>query len=365
MPRPKRSSTLTRELYPGPVMQRTEPARKRLNVTLLPGDGIGPEVVDAAVRAIEATGVSIEWDRVELNPAAILKAGGCLPPPVIESIRRSKVALKGPVTTPVGEGYQSANLKLRREFNLFANYRPVRTIPSLLTRFSDVEIDLVLFRENTESLYSGIEHEVCEGVTECIKVITRKASLRIARSAFDFALLERRHKVTAIHKANILKLTDGLFLQCCREVAAMYPTLRYEEMIVDNAAMQLVTHPERFDVIVAPNLYGDILSDLAAGLVGGLGLIPGANLGANYAVFEAVHGSAPDIAGMGMANPTALFRAGALLLQHLGERSAASRLDAAIDAVYGGKHHLTCDVGGTSNTATFTQAVVSNLRRLN
>lgn len=365
MTRLNRSPTITKRPYPGPAIQRAEPARKRLCVTLLPGDGIGPEVVDATVRAIEATGISIEWDRVELNPETIIQVGGCIPPLVIESLRRSKVALKGPVTTPVGDGYQSMNLRLRREFNLFANYRPVRTIPSLVTRFSDVTIDLVLFRENTESLYSGIEHEVAEGVTECIKVITRKASLRIAQRAFDFALLEHRRKVTAIHKANILKLTDGLFLKCCREVAAMYPGLQYEEMIVDNAAMQLVTHPERFDVIVAPNLYGDILSDLAAGLVGGLGLIPGANLGTDYAVFEAVHGSAPDIAGMGMANPTALLRAGALLLRYLGESGAASRLNSAIDAVYAGKHHLTCDVGGTSNTATFTQAVISSLRHLN
>jgi isocitrate dehydrogenase (NAD+) len=265
------------------------------------------------------------------------------------------------VGTPIGGGFQSVNLALRKELNLFANFRPVRSIPGLMTRYSDVLIDLVIFRENTESLYSGLEHRVAPGVVESLKVITRRASLRIARSAFAFARREGRRRVTAIHKANILKLSDGLFLRCCRRVAREYPEIQYDELIVDNTAMQLVTRPETLDVLLTPNLYGDILSDLAAGLVGGLGIVPGANLGESHAVFEAVHGSAPDIAGKGIANPTGLMQSAVLLLSHLGEKTAADRLHAAIYKVYATRRSLTPDVGGSASTSAFTDAVVRNL----
>jgi isocitrate dehydrogenase (NAD+) len=261
----------------------------------------------------------------------------------------------------VGGGFQSVNLALRQKLNLFANFRPVRSLPGLKTRFSDVSIDLVIFRENTESLYSGLEHDVTSGVVESLKVITRKASLRIAKSAFAFARREGRQRITAVHKANILKLSDGLFLRCCREVAKAYPEIQYDELIVDNTAMQLVTRPETFDVLLTPNLYGDILSDLAAGLVGGLGVLPGANLGDAHAIFEAVHGSAPDIAGKGLANPTALMQSAVLMLNHLGEKAAAERLDAAIRHVYAEGRPLTPDVGGSASTSEFTNAVVRNL----
>jgi isocitrate dehydrogenase (NAD+) len=330
-------------------------------VTLIPGDGIGPEVADAAVRAVNATGVSIDWQRADLNASIITKSGQVLPPHIIESLERTHVGLKGPVTTPIGGGFQSVNVALRKQFDLYANVRPVRSLPGLKTRFDDVKIDMVIFRENTEDLYSGLEHEVVKDVVTSLKVITRTASIKIAEYAFDFARKFGRKKVAAIHKANIMKLADGLFLRCCREVAQRHPEIEYKELIVDNASMQLVIRPETFDLLLLPNLYGDIVSDLAAGLVGGLGVVPGANMGEGDAVFEAVHGSAPDIAGKGIANPTALMLSSVLMLIHLGEEKAASRLRAAIERVYAGKKHLTTDVGGSASTAEFTDAVIVNL----
>jgi isocitrate dehydrogenase (NAD+) len=330
-------------------------------VTLIPGDGIGPEVAEAAVRVVEATGVKVDWDRVELSERTIREFGG-LPPAVVQSIETTRLALKGPVTTPIGGGFQSVNVGLRRKFDLYANVRPVKTVPGLRNRFDDTAIDMVIFRENTEDLYSGIEHEVVNDVVTSLKVITRTASLRIARSAFLYTRESGRKKVTAIHKANIMKLADGLFLRCCREVAAEYPNIQYNELIVDNASMQLVARPEQFDVLLMPNLYGDIVSDLAAGLVGGLGVVPGANFGDEHAVFEAVHGSAPDIAGKGIANPTALLLSSVLMLKHVKELKAAERLQAAVEAVYISGKGLTKDVGGTATTAEFADAVIAELR---
>jgi isocitrate dehydrogenase (NAD+) len=331
-------------------------------ITLIPGDGIGPEVAAATVRVLEAAGVPIEWERVELTGEIIEKTGHSLPAYVLDSVHRTRVGLKGPVTTPIGGGYQSVNVALRRQLDLYANVRPVFTLPGLRTRFEDVNIDLVLFRENTEDLYSGLEHEVVKDVVESLKVITRTASARIARKAFEYARLNHRRQIAAIHKANIMKMSDGLFLRCCREVAAEYPDVAYTELIVDNAAMQLVMRPQTFDVLLMPNLYGDIISDLAAGLVGGLGVVPGANIGEEHAVFEAVHGSAPDIAGHGVANPTALMSSAILMLRHLGEGAAAERLQAAIAAVFREGKHLTRDVGGMAGTDEFTGAVIAHLQ---
>jgi isocitrate dehydrogenase (NAD+) len=330
-------------------------------VTLIPGDGIGPEVADAAVRAVNATGVSIDWQRADLNASIISKSGQVLPPHIIESLERTHVGLKGPVTTPIAGGFPSVNVALRKQFDLYANVRPVRSLPGLKTRFDDVKIDMVIFRENTEDLYSGLEHEVVKDVVTSLKVITRVASIKIAEYAFGFARKSGRKKVAAIHKANIMKLADGLFLRCCREVAARFPEIEYKELIVDNASMQLVIRPETFDLLLLPNLYGDIVSDLAAGLVGGLGVVPGANMGDQHAVFEAVHGSAPDIAGKGIANPTALMLSSVLMLIHLGEEKAATRLRAAIERTYTEKKHLTTDVGGSASTQEFTDAVIANL----
>jgi len=330
-------------------------------VTLIPGDGIGPEVAEATVRAVNATGVSIDWQRADLNASIISKAGQVLPPHVIESLERTHVGLKGPVTTPIAGGFQSVNVALRKQFDLYANVRPVCSLPGLKTRFDDVKIDMVIFRENTEDLYSGLEHEVVKDVVTSLKVITRVASIRIAEYAFDFAKKTGRKKVAAIHKANIMKLADGLFLRCCREVAARFPEIEYKELIVDNASMQLVIRPQTFDILLLPNLYGDIVSDLAAGLVGGLGVVPGANMGDHDAVFEAVHGSAPDIAGKGIANPTALILSSTLMLLHLGERDAAKRLRGAIERVYAAQKHLTPDVGGNASTSEFTDAVIASL----
>ncbi len=331
------------------------------SVTLIPGDGIGPEVAEATVRVLEATGVPIAWERAELNQELILQSGGAIPEPVLESLSRTMVGLKGPVTTPVASGFQSLNVALRKRFDLYANVRPVKTFRGLKTRYEDTPIDLIIFRENTEDLYSGLENEVVPGVVTSLKVITRKASLRIADYAFHFARRVGRRKVTAIHKANIMKLGDGLFLRCCREVAAKFPEIQYNELIVDNASMQLVMRPEEFDILLMPNLYGDIISDLAAGLGGGLGLVPGANMGDEHAVFEAVHGSAPDIAGKGIANPTALMQSAALMLLHLGEEAAARRLQRAIEDVYAEGKHLTRDVGGSASTREFTDAVIDKL----
>ncbi len=333
-------------------------------VTLIPGDGIGPEVADATVRAVEATGVPIQWERVELSAKIIEQSGQELPDAVLDSIRRTRVGLKGPVTTPIAGGFQSVNVALRKKLDLFANFRPVKSFPGIKTRYSDVYIDMVMFRENTEDLYAGLEHEVVPDVVTSLKVITRVASLRIARYAFAYARREGRRLITAVHKANIMKLGDGLFLRCCREVASQYPDIQYNELIVDNASMQMVMRPETFDVLLMPNLYGDIVSDLAAGLVGGLGIVPGANLGENTAVFEAVHGSAPDIAGKGLANPTALMQSAVLMLNYLGEREAAQRLQYAIEHAYAEGRSLTPDVGGSASTTEFTDAVVKRIESL-
>jgi isocitrate dehydrogenase (NAD+) len=326
-------------------------------ITLIPGDGIGPEVADATVEVLSTLGVPIEWERVELSAAIIEKAGVSLPPHVLESVERTGVALKGPVTTPIAGGFKSVNVAIRKQLDLFANVRPVFTLPGLKTRFQDVNIDMVIFRENTEDLYSGLEHEVIKDVVESLKIITRYASMRIANYAFAYSQKNRRKKITAVHKANIMKLSDGLFIRCCREVAANYPEIAYNELIVDNASMQLVMRPETFDVLLLPNLYGDIVSDLAAGLVGGLGVVPGANMGEKCAVFEAVHGSAPDIAGQGVANPTALMSSSILMLRHLGEGVAADRLQQAIMAAFRQGDVLTRDLGGTATTRQFTDAV--------
>jgi isocitrate dehydrogenase (NAD+) len=328
-------------------------------VTLIPGDGIGPEVSSAARRAVEATGVSIDWEIVPLNEEVIRSAGVSLPQNLLDSLERTRVGLKGPVTTPIGGGFASVNVALRKKLDLYANVRPVRSLPGVATRFSDVKIDMVIFRENTEDLYSGLEHEVVKDVVTSLKVITRVASIHIAEYAFKYANRLGRKKVVAIHKANIMKLADGLFLRCCREVAAKFPHIEYKELIVDNASMQLVMRPETFDVLLLPNLYGDIVSDLAAGLVGGLGIVPGANMGEHHAVFEAVHGSAPDIAGKGIANPTAMMLSSVMMLTHLEELEAAKRLQTAIERVYADRSALTGDVGGKASTEEFTDGVIA------
>jgi isocitrate dehydrogenase (NAD+) len=331
------------------------------NVTLIPGDGIGPEVAEAAVRVVEATGVRIDWNRVEVTADIIRQTGESIPQAAVDSLNVTRLGLKGPVTTPVGGGFQSVNVALRKRFDLYANVRPVKTIPGLKTRFEDLQIDMVIFRENTEDLYSGLEVEVVNDVVTSLKVITRRASIKIAEAAFRWAKLHGRKKVTAIHKANILKKADGLFLKCCREIAELFPQIEYNELIVDNASMQLVAKPETFDVLLLPNLYGDIVSDLAAGLVGGLGVVPGGNIGDDCAVFESVHGSAPDIAGKGIANPTALLLSAVMMLRHVREFEAAARLQAAIEAVYAEGKSLTRDVGGTASTNEFADAVIAKL----
>ena len=327
-------------------------------VTLIPGDGIGPEVAAATVRAVEATGVSIDWEVAKAGAAAFAETGHVLPDSVIESLQRTKVGLKGPTMTPIGGGHQSINVALRKKLDLYVNFRPVRMLPGLKSRFQGLPVNLVIFRENTEDLYSGLEHEVVPGVVESLKIITRTASLRIAKATFEYARKVGRKKVTAVHKANIMKLSDGLFLTCCREVAVQSPQVKYEELIVDNACMQLVMRPETFDLLVTPNLYGDIVSDLCAGLVGGLGIVPGANLGEQHAVFEAVHGTAPDIVGKGLANPTALMQSAVLMLDHMAEPAAAQRMQGAIEKVYREARHLTSDLGGPASTSEFTDAVI-------
>ena len=330
-------------------------------ITLIPGDGIGPEVAAATVRAVEATGVAVEWEVANAGARALAETGVLLPDSVIQSLERTHVGLKGPAATPIGGGHQSVNVALRKRLDLYVNFRPVKMLPGLKSRFQDLPIDLIIFRENTEDLYSGIEHEVVAGVVESLKVITRTASMRIARACFEYARREGRKKVTAVHKANIMKMSDGLFLTCCREFALQFPEIAYNELIVDNCCMQLVMRPETFDLLVLPNLYGDIISDLTAGLVGGLGIVPGANLGEKCAVFEAVHGTAPDIVGKGLANPTALMQSAVLMLAHIGERDASLRLQKAIQAVYAEGKYLTSDVGGSGSTFQFTEAVIRNL----
>jgi isocitrate dehydrogenase (NAD+) len=325
-------------------------------VTLIPGDGIGPEITAAAVRVLDATGLEFVWERHEAGIRAFEKTGNPLPEPLLESIRRNKIGLKGPLTTLVGEGFPSANVALRKGLDLYANLRPVRSIPGVRSRYENVNLAIV--RENTEDLYSGIEHMIMPGVTQGLKVITSHASIRIARFAFEYARRRKRLKVTAVHKANIMKLTDGLFLESARQVAKDYPDIVFDDKIVDNLCLQLVLEPTQFDVLLLSNLYGDIVSDLCAGLVGGLGLVPAANIGESHAVFEAVHGSAPDITGQGIANPTALILSGVLMLRHLGENEAADRVLQAVFRVLEEGEVRTPDLGGGSSTEEFAEAIV-------
>jgi isocitrate dehydrogenase (NAD+) len=331
----------------------------RHTITLIPGDGIGPEVTNAVTRILAASGVAITWDRHDAGVTAVERTGQTLPQSLLDSITRNRVALKGPVTTPVGHGFTSVNVGLRQALSLYANLRPVANLPGVASRFTNV--DLVIVRENTEDLYAGVEHTVVPGVVESLKIITEAASTRIAEFAFHYAEANGRKRVTAIHKANIMKLSDGLFLESTRAVAARHPDVAYDERIVDAACMHLVMKPEQFDVLLLPNLYGDIVSDLCAGLVGGLGLVPGANLGTDVAVFEAVHGTAPDIAGQDVANPTALLLSALLMLQHIGEMDAARRIRAALDRVLTGGRVRTRDLGGTASTRAFADAVIAAL----
>jgi len=331
----------------------------RHDITLVEGDGIGPEVTGAVVTILEAAGLQANWDSHPAGVLALERHGETLPQALLDSIRRTKVALKGPVTTPVGGGFTSVNVGLRKALNLFANLRPVWNIAGVPSRYTGV--DLVIVRENTEDLYAGLEHEVVPGVVESLKIITAEASTRIARFAFEHARRHGRRRVTAVHKANIMKLGDGLFLRSVRDVAAQYPDIASDDRIVDNACMQLVVNPTQFDVLLLPNLYGDIVSDLCAGLVGGLGVVPGANLGTEIGVFEAVHGSAPDIAGKGVANPTALLLSALLMLRHIGENTIADRISRALGLVLGDDQIRTRDLGGTASTAEFTSAICRRL----
>jgi isocitrate dehydrogenase (NAD+) len=326
-------------------------------ITLIPGDGIGPEVTRATVRILEATGVKFEWETFAAGAEAFEKYHEYIPKELSESIERTRVGLKGPVTTPVGGGFPSINVTLRKQFELYANFRPIRNLPHIPTRYPDV--DLIIVRENTESLYSGIEHEVVPGVVESIKIITAKASTRIAKFAFEYARKNERKKIHAIHKANIMKLSDGLFLRCCRDVAKGFPEITYAEHIVDNTCMQLVMNPYQYDVLVMENLYGDIISDLCAAFIGGLGLVPSANIGDHCSIFEAVHGSAPDIAGKNIANPTALIRCSLLMLRHLGEFDAATKIRNALEKVYRDREKLTRDVGGKAGTSEFADSIIA------
>ena len=333
------------------------------DITLIPGDGIGPEVTRAVVSILEAagqkTGVSFAWDRHDAGADAFARTGEYIPKALYESLERTRVGLKGPVTTPIGGGFTSINVTLRKRFDLFSNFRPIRNLPGLKTNYPDV--DLIIVRENTEDLYAGLEVMVVPGVAQSLKIITEKGSTRIAKFAFEYARKHGRRKVHAIHKANIMKLTDGLFLDCCRKIASGFAEVEYKEHIIDNTCMQLVMNPYQYDVIVTENLYGDILSDLCSAFVGGLGLVPGANLGENCAIFEAVHGSAPDIAGKDMANPTALLQSAVLMLRHLDESAAADRIQTALEAVYRVGKTLTRDVGGHAGTQEFGQAVIASL----
>jgi isocitrate dehydrogenase (NAD+) len=333
----------------------------KTTITLIPGDGIGPEVAEATVRVLDAAGAELSWERHIAGKEAVEKFGTPLPNEVLDSIRRTKVALKGPLTTQVGGGFKSVNVQLRQEFELYANLRPVRSLPSIPTRFENV--DLVIVRENTEDLYSGLEHVVVPGVVESLKIITEKASTRIARFAFEYARRHGRKRVTAVHKANIMKLSDGLFLECFRKVASGYPEILADDKIIDNMCMQLVIKPEAWDVLLLENLYGDIVSDLCAGLVGGLGVVPGANLGQDVAIFEAVHGSAPDIAGKNLANPLALLRSAILMLRHLCKDDVAERVRAALRDVIVRQNIKTRDLGGEATTSGFADAVIAALEK--
>ena len=330
-------------------------------ITLIPGDGIGPEVTEAVLRILQVAGVRIEWDRHDAGILAFERHRTALPVELIDSVKRTKIALKGPVTTPIGEGFASVNVGLRKALDLYANLRPVWTMPGVPTKFTG--IDLVIVRENTEDLYAGLEHEVVPGVVESLKIITERASRRIAEFTFRYARERGRKKVTSVHKANIMKLGDGLFVLTVRDVARQYTDIEYDERIVDAACMHLVMHPERFDMLVLPNLYGDIVSDLCAGLVGGLGVVPGANLGTDTAVFEAVHGSAPDIAGKNLANPTALLLSALMMLRHIGEQAAAERIMGAVNRVLGAGTIRTRDLGGTATTTEYTSELCREIER--
>ena len=328
-------------------------------ITLIPGDGIGPEVASAVVRIIEASGVEIEWEEHIAGQQALDKFDKTLPDELLDSIKRNKVGLKGPITTPVGKGFTSVNVGLRKALDLYANLRPIRALPNIPCR--NPNLNLVVVRENTESLYSGLEHEIIPGVVESLKIITEKASTRIARFSFEYARVENRKKITCTHKANIMKMSDGLFLKCFHNVAQKYPEIESADMIIDNASMQLVMRPEQFDVVLCENLYGDIVSDLCAGLIGGLGLVPGANIGEKGAVFEAVHGSAPDIAGKGIANPTALLQSAILMLRHIEERDAADNVESAMLTVFEEGQVRTRDVGGSASTNEFADAIIAKM----
>lgn len=326
-------------------------------VTLIPGDGIGPEIAEAVVRVLDAAGAPIRWDRQVISSEVVEPGGGLLPEEALESIRANRVALKGPLATPIGGGHVSLNLTLRKFFQLYANVRPCRSLPGLQGR----EVDVVIIRENTEGEYSGLEHEVVPGVVESLKVITRTASTRIAEFAFRYAAAQGRKRITAVHKATIMKRSDGLFLECCREVAARNPEIAYEEVIVDNCCMQMVLNPKRFDLLVLPNLYGDIVSDLCAGLIGGLGVAPSGNIGEQGAIFESVHGTAPDLAGKGMANPTALLLSACMMLDYLGEPALAARIREALFRVLEQGQDLTPDLGGRAKTMEFAEAIARAL----
>jgi isocitrate dehydrogenase (NAD+) len=328
-------------------------------ITLIPGDGIGPEVTGATISVLRATGFEAEWETFVVGAEALSRFGDPLPQDLIDSIKRNKIALKGPVATPIGTGFVSSNVRLRKALDLYANLRPIKSLEGVPSRYENV--DLVVVRENTEDLYSGLEHEVVPGVVESLKIITDKASRRIAKFAFEYARLEGRKKVTAVHKANIMKLSDGLFLRCFREVSEDYPEIKADDLIVDNTCMQLVINPTQFDILLLENLYGDIVSDLCAGLIGGLGVAPGANIGEHIAVFEAVHGAAPTIAGRGIANPTALLLSAVLMLKHLNERERATRVQSALEKVLAEAKVLTRDLGGQATTLEFTDAIIHAL----
>lgn len=329
-------------------------------ITLVPGDGIGPEIVAATVSIIESTGVDIVWESQILGAQALEKYGSTLPEAAMEAMRRNKVALKGPIMTPIGKGFTSVNVGLRKALDLYANVRPIKALPNVPCRYPD--LDLVIVRENTEDLYAGLEHIVVPGVVESLKIITEKASTRIAKYAFEYAADNGRKKVTAVHKANIMKLSDGLFLECFYNVAKDYPAIEADDKIIDNCCMQLVMRPEQFDIMVMENLYGDIVSDLCAGLIGGLGLAPGANIGERGAVFEAVHGSAPDIAGQGIANPTALLMSAILMLRYIGEKDAAQKVEDAMMAVFAEGIVRTKDLGGSAKTTEFANAIIEKIQ---
>jgi isocitrate dehydrogenase (NAD+) len=329
-------------------------------VTLIPGDGIGPEVTAAAVRVLQATGIDFHWETVQAGASAIGATGSALPDAVLEMVKKNKVALKGPTGTPIGTGHRSVNVDLRKKLDLYANLRPVRTLPGVKSRYD--KVDLVVVRENTEDLYSGLEHIVVPGVVESIKIITEKASTRIAAFAFEYASAHGRKRISAIHKANIMKLSDGLFLDCCRTVAKRFPKIAYDEVIVDNLCLQLVLDPTRYDMLLLENLYGDIVSDLCAGFIGGLGMAPGANIGEDgVAIFEAVHGSAPDIAGKNLANPLALILSAAMMLNFLREDEAARRVRTAVEAVLREGKKLTRDLGGTAGTIEIAEAIAAKV----